>query len=528
MGAGRWFKGRVGDRGAEDRGTEVSRWTVAGLGILLGYVLLSAFSDVSLADLGMKPDALKGPLALSGGAGVLAGCAVTTLVRRRLCRCRSVSGTGVSVLLAWSLCVFTLLKEGCLVDGGGLACALAGDALAWACVPPLLFAWCRTNGARPGFDALRVLGAALMVAVLLFLAVALMPAQAGRLVMAVVLPAAFALVAARDGARAPLSGEAPALAAGAAAYSVASGVDDPYDVTDLDPGAAMKAPLAGTLVLLPFAASFLTDLVPVSLNDETLVNSLNIPALYMAVYLVVFSAYLLVLSRARRPRSLHIYGIAVIMLAVGYLSLPFSTMGGFALSVFAAGEVVAFAFAGVLLYGAYLRGGDRLVLRGMLLVCLGMAAADVLSVVVQASPSYAYDDFSFRTAIAAVAVIVIIALALVLLPRTEEVLAGIPVVPVVSPARPASFGASPGGPLSGASQSGPDPAGGQLDRLAARFGLSPREADVVALIASGRDVPYIERELGLAKSTVKTHIKHVYEKCGVSSRQALLDLLEVV
>ena len=56
--------------------------------------------------------------------------------------------------------------------------------------------------------------------------------------------------------------------------------------------------------------------------------------------------------------------------------------------------------------------------------------------------------------------------------------------------------------------------------------LSARESEVLTLIANGRDVPYIERELVLAKSTVKTHIKHIYEKCGVSSRQDLLDMLE--
>ena len=30
----------------------------------------------------------------------------------------------------------------------------------------------------------------------------------------------------------------------------------------------------------------------------------------------------------------------------------------------------------------------------------------------------------------------------------------------------------------------------------------------------------------LSKSTVKTHIRHIYEKCEVSSRQALIDLLQ--
>ena len=542
MRAGSSLESKVGGRGPDDCRTEcrdaagaalggevegtgaaVSHWTVASLGVLLGYVMLTASSDVSLADLGMTPQTLKGPLALSGGAGILMGFVVAAIARQRLCRGRLVSGVGMSTALAWALCIFALLREGCLVDGGGLACVLLGDALTWACVVPLLFVWCRMNVTRSGLDVLRVLGFALMSAMTLFLAVTLMPVQMGRLVVAIVLPATFAFINAHDGARADISGAAFTPAAEATGRVVASSDDDPYDVANLDSGPSMKVSLAGTLFLLPFVASFLTDLLPVGLNAEVLVNSLNVPAAYLVVYLVIFSVYLLILPRFCRPRPLNIYGIAVIMLAVGYLSLPFSTVGGFALSIFAAGEIIAFIFVGALLCGLYLRGGDRLVLRGMLPVCGGMVASDVLCVAMQASPVYDYYDFSVRTAIAAVAVIVIFTLALVLLPRTEEALTDVLVAPTV---RPASEGDSL--VFGSASLSGVDPVGGQLDRFVARFGLSPREADIVAFIASGRDVPYIERELGLAKSTVKTHIKHIYEKCGVSSRQALLDLLEVV
>ena len=504
MRAGSWFNDGALGLEREGCGTEcqkagVSRNSVVGLGVLLGYVLLTAFSSVSLAELGMEPDSLKGPLALSGGVGVLAGCAVAAVLRWRSCRVETL------VCLAWALCVSALLKKGCLIVGCGLACVLVGDALVWTCVLPLLFAWCRACGARTNPDALRTLGAAFALAVVLFFGVVIAPAQVGGLAMAVVLPAVFALVA--------LHGDAQVLVP--ASLAVADSICDVQDMAaTCRSGSAMGASLGGTLFLLTFAASFLTDLVPVSLNDESLVGFLNIPAAYTIVYIVAFSAYLLILSRARRFRFLYIYGIAVILIAIGYLSLPFSTMGGFALSVFAAGEVVAFAFIGVLLYEMRLRAGDGLALKGMLLVGVGMLTADVLCVAVQASPSYAYDDFSFRTAVAAAAAIVILVLALVLLPKTEDVLMG---ASAASPAYPTSEDGLP---------SNANPVGEQLDRFILRYGLTAREADIVALIASGRDVPYIERELDVAKSTVKTHIKHVYEKCGVSSRQALLDLLE--
>jgi two-component system nitrate/nitrite response regulator NarL len=50
--------------------------------------------------------------------------------------------------------------------------------------------------------------------------------------------------------------------------------------------------------------------------------------------------------------------------------------------------------------------------------------------------------------------------------------------------------------------------------------LSPREAEILQLIAKGHSAPQIGRELHLSTGTVKTHILHLYEKLGVSERAA--------
>lgn len=50
--------------------------------------------------------------------------------------------------------------------------------------------------------------------------------------------------------------------------------------------------------------------------------------------------------------------------------------------------------------------------------------------------------------------------------------------------------------------------------------LSPREREVLKLIASGSSIPAMAKELFLAPSTVKTHVQRLYEKLGVNDRAA--------
>ncbi|MWB99353.1 response regulator [Agromyces seonyuensis] len=48
--------------------------------------------------------------------------------------------------------------------------------------------------------------------------------------------------------------------------------------------------------------------------------------------------------------------------------------------------------------------------------------------------------------------------------------------------------------------------------------LSPRELDVLRLVAAGRSNPEIARSLFIGEATVKTHLSHVFEKLGVDDR----------
>jgi two-component system nitrate/nitrite response regulator NarL len=63
---------------------------------------------------------------------------------------------------------------------------------------------------------------------------------------------------------------------------------------------------------------------------------------------------------------------------------------------------------------------------------------------------------------------------------------------------------------------------GEIRKLAEPEGpvLSPREREVLQLIAAGATIPTIAKQLFLAPSTVKTHVQRLYEKLGVADRAA--------
>lgn len=50
--------------------------------------------------------------------------------------------------------------------------------------------------------------------------------------------------------------------------------------------------------------------------------------------------------------------------------------------------------------------------------------------------------------------------------------------------------------------------------------LTDRESQILRLIAAGKSLPSIAKELFLGVTTVKTHTQHLYEKLGVSDRAA--------
>lgn len=62
--------------------------------------------------------------------------------------------------------------------------------------------------------------------------------------------------------------------------------------------------------------------------------------------------------------------------------------------------------------------------------------------------------------------------------------------------------------------------------VARDFGLTPRESEVIVLLAYGRTLAIIACDLHIAQGTARTHIENIYRKLDVHKQQELIDLVE--
>jgi len=62
---------------------------------------------------------------------------------------------------------------------------------------------------------------------------------------------------------------------------------------------------------------------------------------------------------------------------------------------------------------------------------------------------------------------------------------------------------------------------GRVPRRSRKVGnLTEREAEVLCLLAQGRNTPQIAQRLDISKKTVEHHLAHIYDKLGVTCRTA--------
>ena len=63
------------------------------------------------------------------------------------------------------------------------------------------------------------------------------------------------------------------------------------------------------------------------------------------------------------------------------------------------------------------------------------------------------------------------------------------------------------------------------DAIADAFGLTPREAAIAALLASGHDLASATRALAIGIGTARYHLKHVLDKTNTRSQATLVATL---
>lgn len=71
-----------------------------------------------------------------------------------------------------------------------------------------------------------------------------------------------------------------------------------------------------------------------------------------------------------------------------------------------------------------------------------------------------------------------------------------------------------------------DPLERRCRDLAARCGLTAREVDVLVPLVHGRSAASIAASLGMSTETARTHIRHIYQKTDIHSREELMDAVE--
>lgn len=62
--------------------------------------------------------------------------------------------------------------------------------------------------------------------------------------------------------------------------------------------------------------------------------------------------------------------------------------------------------------------------------------------------------------------------------------------------------------------------------LSLEYGLTERESEIFIMLARGRNGHFIKDHYVVSRNTVKSHIKHIYQKLDVHSQQELIDLVE--
>lgn len=455
------------------------------------------------------------PLTAAGGIGLLLGfCACCFAYRtKRLFLDAPLEKIGrFALCLSCGLTASILVRSGLIFDAAPYD-LLVGSALESAI---LLFAaiyWWIILFRLENEELLANASQSLFCAAIAFLALSLMPQGVSLLVLALGAPLCMTMCMIR-------------LYANGNEIELANKSDGAIDHIDEKHGTHRNVPpiILASIGLSFFVADFIMTAFPISLfpeesplfsavikrPDTSNLAQLNEPALLCCLMVLLFAIILSSIVRHGHFSLSRICPMGFLAIALGYLTFPYHFPGGFPIGIAEAGRIViaVFAIAATHLYvqkhQLSMRGSIEAALEVMGCIVLAAIIANAFVTALYAWPGFDYLALPLRSVFSGVGIFVLVVLLLGPLPRVYSL------VEMKMPE-----------PAEGSSEN----TLGHVELFAQEYKLSPRETDVLKLVTMGRDVPYIEQELTLSKSTVKTHMRHIYEKCGVSSRQDLLDLI---
>lgn len=473
--------------------------SVAGPSCIAAFILLSLASRAFFSDFDAA-FATQLPLTISGDAGCLVAIVIAYAYRNRI---KHETAGYLFTLSAAGLCISGLAKIGVLgLDSP--TTLVGGDALSAFFATTCMLLWWHIVLEEHASTIERHIAAVGLISPVIYIAIGLLPHPASGIFAAVVLPLASC------------ASLAPFLAHDAHKTETAN-----ETATNNESSTRVPTTVALITVLSFIVVSLLASLFPTSLfYDGAAVGSICLPGALCAFLCMALAGFSLAVTKHRDLPLGVLYFTGFSLSVVGYLLSPYRPLNGTPLGASEAGRLIICIF---MLFVALKVGGktpsERMSasLKIALIACCTIVACDIAVVALQLTPNFDYSDFVFRTTFSAVGIAALVVLLLGPLPRFE-----------VAFATKTNTDNSQGN--SEAPFETPQSISSRRNALIAQFakkhGLTARETEVLSLIVAGRDVPYIERELVLAKSTVKTHVKHIYAKCGVSSKQDLIDLVQ--
>lgn len=229
---------------------------------------------------------------------------------------------------------------------------------------------------------------------------------------------------------------------------------------------------------------------------------------YLAILLVGVLFCVLVVALGRRFDAMMVYRMSLPLMVAGFVVLTLFVDTFTAASIFLI--TVGYEFFDVLFWAMLVgvvrqRGRAAVPTFGWGVGCTyaGMALGTLLSRSMAGALATGVLDVS---SISLVCILVLVLLVVLVLP--EGIFSKI------------------GAPRRVAPAPGDDALPARCALLARSRELTPREAEVLVLLARGRTLAVVARELGIAEGTARTHMTHVYAKLGVHRQQELIDLVE--